>query len=115
MPVVPFTPQTESSRPSPDFENADPKGVIKPDDTWLAIATAGVHEQGRLFQVNDEKPEALESSVRRMGSARFAPETYTDPADQKFLKNLPDDIERIDRGNTIELREKKAKIEDLTS
>lgn len=64
---------------------------------------------------NDPKPEALEDSVRRMGTTRFAPETYTDPRDQKFLKNLPPDIEKIDRGNTIELRIRSKSQEDLTS
>lgn len=88
-----------------------------PPPVFLAMATAQTHAMGRLLQPvsdNSEKPESLEDSVNRMGSARFAPETYTNPADQKYMNNPPSDVERIERGNTIELRKRKAG-EDLTS
>lgn len=44
MPVVPF------SRPQPKAPSPQPKV----DDTYLAIAAAGMHEQGHLFQVADK-------------------------------------------------------------
>ena len=48
-----------------------------------------------------------ESEVRSHGSVRFDPNNGSDQS-KDLLKNLPDDIEKIDRGNTIELRLKKA-------
>lgn len=46
MPVVPF------NRPLPQAKA--PNSAPKVDGTYLAIATAGLHEQGRLFEVADK-------------------------------------------------------------
>lgn len=50
MPVVPF------NRPLPQAKVPEPKSSV--DDTYLAIAAAGMHEQGRLFaeKVLDASP-----------------------------------------------------------
>jgi hypothetical protein len=62
------------------------------------MAAAQMHTEGRLIQTSPE-----EKIVRDQGSARFDPNEATDSG-KALLKNLPDDIERIDRGSTIELR-----------
>lgn len=45
MPVVPF------NRPLPQAKVPTPQPSV--DDTYLAIAAAGLHEQGRLFDKKD--------------------------------------------------------------
>lgn len=103
MPVVPFAPRPDA----PPSQRTSPI-----DQTYLLMAAADLHDAGRLFEP-PPPPESLSQSVDRMGIVRFAPETYTDPKDQEYMKNLPPDVERIERGNTIELR--KRKQEALTS
>lgn len=93
--VVPFSqaPQQRAQQPE-----AQP--------TYLAIAAAQMHADDRLFP-----SMSLDETIRTQGSARFDP-SAADDASKAYMNKLPDDIEKIDRGNTIELRLKR-KAEDI--
>lgn len=54
MPIVPF------NRPLPQAKVADPQSKV--DDTYLAIAAASMHEQGRLFTTLEKAADAPASN-----------------------------------------------------
>lgn len=53
MAIVPF------NRPLPQVQVPNPTPQV--DDTYLAIAAAGMHEQGRLFEPKAKAPDLFET------------------------------------------------------
>lgn len=109
MPVVPFNRQPQPKVPNPQPEI---------DDTYLAIAAAGMHEQERLFALNENgtvesNPDEIINSIRRNGEGAVDP-NY--PPVKELLKKLPPDIEYdpYSGGGPI-MRIKKRAQEPLTS
>ena len=80
----------------------------KPDDPYILMAAAQMAQERAPPLVTSKSSQSPEEQITRsQGSVRFDPEQGSEGS-KGLLKNLPDDIERIDRGNTIELRMKKA-------
>lgn len=67
MPVVPF------NRPLPQAKVPNPAPQV--DDTYLAIAAAGLHEQDRLFEPKTKAPDLFETRPLASSGGRSMVET----------------------------------------
>jgi hypothetical protein len=108
----------KSQMPFPDNRNPDTDFVNRfPKDMKSGILNDLKPKQDTvpplIRKINDSTtPEEFTRDIRKEGYGRIDPEW---PPMKEFLKNLPDDIERIDHESGPMLRLKQKKQEDLTS